>query len=105
MLVWKLRGMFGKLAEIVAFPAGRLPSIRPAPAQGERAGAPRAGPGDQWTTWGAARDGARVVATRAQVYAVVLIVGLYMILVVVRPRLGLIICLELVTAAYFLTGL
>jgi cellulose synthase/poly-beta-1,6-N-acetylglucosamine synthase-like glycosyltransferase len=35
----------------------------------------------------------------------VLIVGLYVMLVVARPRLGLIICLELVTAVYFLTSL
>jgi glycosyltransferase XagB len=108
MLVWKLRGMFGKLASVMKLAGVRLPSAGLTPTQQGDAGPPRSVPGaelrEHWATWGAARDGARVVATRAQLYALLLIVGAYVALLVARPRLGLIICLELVAALYFLTG-
>src|SRR5438477_2612788 len=108
MLVWNLRDMFGKLAFVMALAGVRLRSVRVAPTREEAADAPpsaaRTEHREQWATWGAARDGARVVATRAQLYVLVLIVGAYVTLVVARPRLGLIVCLELVAALYFLTG-
>ena len=93
----------------MALPVARRASLRQAqaggePARGDGTGSPES-LSDHWATWGAARDGARVVATRAQVGALVLIVGASAMLVAARPRLGLILCLELVAALYFATGL
>jgi glycosyltransferase XagB len=108
MLVWILRHMLGKLASVMAMAGLRLPSVRLTPPQGEEGtsaprGAPRE-PSEHWATWGAARDGARVVATRAQVCALVLIAATYVTLLVAQPRLGLIILLELIAALYFFAG-
>ena len=105
MLVWKLRGMFGKLAALVALPGRRSPSVGDTRPQEEETEIPRERLGLHWATWGAARDGARIVATRAQVYVLALIGGIYAGLLVAQPRLALIICLELVAALYFATGL
>jgi cellulose synthase/poly-beta-1,6-N-acetylglucosamine synthase-like glycosyltransferase len=61
--------------------------------------------GQYWETWGAARDGARTVVTRAQVCVLVALVALVAVLVVAQPRLSLIVCLEFITALYFVAGL
>jgi glycosyltransferase XagB len=105
MLMWNLRGMFGKLAALVALPGTRLPFRRRARAHAHEAGKlPGEELGGQWATWGAARDGARVVATRAQVYALVLIGVLYAVLLATQPRAALITFLELIATVYFVTG-
>jgi glycosyltransferase XagB len=121
MLVRKLSGMFRKRAAVVAFPGKRsqFGGVGPdqqahrEPAHADHAGsaqeeassARQTDLGEHWATWGAARDGARVVATRAQVYALLLVLAAFLALLFSQPRLGLIILIELVTALYFLTGL
>jgi cellulose synthase/poly-beta-1,6-N-acetylglucosamine synthase-like glycosyltransferase len=57
-----------------------------------------------WATWGAARDGARTVVTRAQVYALVLLAALGVVTLLAQPRLSLIVCLAIITTLYFVTG-
>jgi cellulose synthase/poly-beta-1,6-N-acetylglucosamine synthase-like glycosyltransferase len=115
MLVWNLRGMFGRPAALVPSPDSQSHEFADAPAQGVGAHAVRGADADQaaaeaelgrqWATWGAARDGARTVATRAQVYTSAVIGGVYAVILVAQPRLGLIIALALVAALYFSTGL
>jgi glycosyltransferase XagB len=109
MFVWKLPGMFGRLAALMASPGRRMPSRGRGRAPGGGPEVSRGGVGERlgehWATWGAARDGARIVATRAQVYALALVAGVYVGLVIAQPRLALIICLELFAALYFATGL
>jgi cellulose synthase/poly-beta-1,6-N-acetylglucosamine synthase-like glycosyltransferase len=90
--------MLGKSASLAPFLRNRFARIKRPSATGELLG-------EQAAAWGAGRDGARTVATRAQVYALFLVVGAYATLLAVRPRLGLIICLELVAGLYFMTGL
>jgi len=59
---------------------------------------------EHWDTWGAARNGARVVVTRLQAVALVLLVTLGAILIGINPRYGLILCISIITALYFMTG-
>jgi len=68
--------------------------------------APRGAPdGEHWaTSWGAARDGARIVMTRVQASALVLLAALGAVLVGTIPRYALIVCLGILTALYFATG-
>jgi cellulose synthase/poly-beta-1,6-N-acetylglucosamine synthase-like glycosyltransferase len=61
-------------------------------------------PGQGWETWGAARDGARVVVTRVQTIALVALTGLGGALVGVTPRYGLIACLAIPAVLYFVTS-
>jgi len=75
---------------------------------------PVAGPGppgaergedlDPWATWGAARDGARVVATKPQKGILLLLTVAGLILLAWRPRDVLITFLVVVTAMYLVTG-
>jgi glycosyltransferase XagB len=108
MFVRKLHYVYRKLAlklGAVVAPSRWLLRVVRGPAV-RRANRPRWAVSDEhWATWGAARDGARVVATRAQVSAIVIVAVAYAALLLTQPRLGLIICLELVTALYFATGL
>ena len=103
MLMRNLRPMFRKLASVAAL-SGVRPAV-PERAQSDGAEDETAGLPQQWATWGVARDGAVVVITRAQVCALVAVVVASIAIVVARPRLGLMIGLELVTAMYFATGL
>jgi cellulose synthase/poly-beta-1,6-N-acetylglucosamine synthase-like glycosyltransferase len=59
---------------------------------------------NHWEWWGAARDGARIVVTRAQKYILLLLIATILILLFTRPRSMLIACIALVTALYFVTG-
>jgi cellulose synthase/poly-beta-1,6-N-acetylglucosamine synthase-like glycosyltransferase len=59
---------------------------------------------EHWASWGAARDGARVVLTRTQTYALALLIVLGPILLVARPRPTLIAFIGLVTALYLAIG-
>ena len=66
---------------------------------------PREPDGEHWaTSWGAARDGARIVMTRWQACALVLLAALAAVFVGTAPRYGLIACLGIVTGLYFATG-
>jgi glycosyltransferase XagB len=60
---------------------------------------------EDWTTWGAARDGARVVLTRSQVCAVVLLSLMVAILLLVAAHLTLIGIIAVVTALYVAIGI
>jgi cellulose synthase/poly-beta-1,6-N-acetylglucosamine synthase-like glycosyltransferase len=107
MFVRKLHYVYRKLAvklgPFVAPSRWLLRAVK-GPAMRRANRAPWAVADEHWATWGAARDGARVVATRRQVWASVILAGAYLALLLTHPRLGLIICLELVTALYFVTG-
>jgi cellulose synthase/poly-beta-1,6-N-acetylglucosamine synthase-like glycosyltransferase len=59
---------------------------------------------EDWATWGAARDGARVVLTRPQVFALALLSLLVPILLLVRTHFTLIAVIALVTALYVALG-
>ena len=60
---------------------------------------------EHWaTSWGAARDGARIVMTRVQASAFVVFGVLGAILVGTIPRDGLVVCLGILTVLYFATG-
>lgn len=61
-------------------------------------------PGERWETWGAARNGARIVVTRVQALALVALTGLGAALVGATPRYGLIACLAILTVLYFVTS-
>src|ERR1700751_5445852 len=95
--------MLGKSASQASFVRSRLARFRRDSAVGEPTD--NGASSGESAVWGAGRDGARTVATRAQVYALLLLAGAYATLLVVRPQLGLIICLELVAGLYFATGL
>jgi glycosyltransferase XagB len=56
---------------------------------------------NRWARWGAARNGARVVLTRRQAFALWLCAALVMIVVFARPREALIGFIGVVTATYF----
>jgi cellulose synthase/poly-beta-1,6-N-acetylglucosamine synthase-like glycosyltransferase len=60
---------------------------------------------DHWATWGAAREGARVVVTRTQARVVSLLLVLGTALMVANPRFELMVCLDMIAALYLLTGL
>jgi glycosyltransferase XagB len=61
--------------------------------------------GEHWaTSWGAARDGARIVVTRVQASAFVVLGVLGAILVGTIPRDGLVVCLGILSVLYFATG-
>lgn len=60
--------------------------------------------GEHWATWGAARDGARVVLTRVQAFTLGLPVLLSVVLIGMNLRYWLIACLGIVTALYFVAG-
>jgi glycosyltransferase XagB len=77
----------------------------PAAGPGHAEGAASLPADEKWATWGAARDGARVVATRAQMYALASWAAACVALVAVLPRIGLISFLELLATLYFLSGL
>jgi glycosyltransferase XagB len=83
----------------------RRPVDWPSAALPELASLTTAELGEHWATWGAARDGARIVLTRAQAYALVLLAALAALMLLALPRLGLIVCLEIITVLYFVTGL
>jgi glycosyltransferase XagB len=84
-----------RIAFAPASPAHAVPSGPPKlPAQ------PRIAP--RWAVWGAARDGARVVITRAQVTFALAALVLVALTVFARPLPGLIACLSAVTALYLL---
>jgi cellulose synthase/poly-beta-1,6-N-acetylglucosamine synthase-like glycosyltransferase len=77
---------------------------RPRPLAAARA-VPDGERGEHWaTSWGAASDGARIVITRVQVSAFILLVAAGAILFGAIPRFGLILCLGVLTALYFTTG-
>jgi glycosyltransferase XagB len=60
---------------------------------------------EHWAaTWGAARDGARIVMTRVQASALVLLAALGAVFVGTTPRSALIVCLGILTVLYFATG-
>lgn len=59
---------------------------------------------EHWASWGAARDGARVVLTRPQKYALAVLIVLGPILLFARPRSTLIAFIGLVTALYLAIG-
>jgi cellulose synthase/poly-beta-1,6-N-acetylglucosamine synthase-like glycosyltransferase len=61
---------------------------------------PRIAP--RWAVWGAARDGARVVITRAQVLVTLTVLALVAVTVFARPLPSLIACLGAITAVYVL---
>jgi glycosyltransferase XagB len=61
-------------------------------------------PAEHWETWGAARHGARVVLTRFQAIALLLLLVLGATFVGVYPRNGLIFCISIITALYFVTS-
>lgn len=61
-------------------------------------------PGEHWATWGAARDGARTVVTRMQVYTIALLGVLSAVLIGMVPRTGLIVCIGTLTVLYLVTG-
>ncbi|MEA2315469.1 MAG: glycosyltransferase XagB [Solirubrobacteraceae bacterium] len=105
MLVWNLRNVWRRLAVIVALPRARKRGVKHARAQADQADPSWALVDEHWANWGAARDGARVLLTRAQKYAIVLIVGVGVMLVVARPQLSLIVLLDFLAALYFVTGL
>lgn len=60
--------------------------------------------GEHWANWGAARDGARVVITRAQVSVMALLGATDIGVTLARPRVGLLIWLYIITTLYFITG-
>jgi glycosyltransferase XagB len=57
-----------------------------------------------WERWGAASDGARIVVTRPQKYALWLVIAASLIVVFMQPRYMLIACIALITALYLVTG-
>ncbi len=59
---------------------------------------------EHWEWWGAARDGARIVMTVPQKYALLLLMVAGPLLLFLRPRGMLITCIACVTALYFVTG-
>lgn len=59
---------------------------------------------EYWVTWGAARDGARVVLTRAQVATIGLLILGGGVLTGIDPRHGLIVCIGTITVLYSVTG-
>lgn len=61
-------------------------------------------PGEHWKTWGAARNGARIVVTWAQALALAALIAAGGALVGTIPRDGLIACLAILTALYFVTS-
>ena len=61
-------------------------------------------PGERWETWGAARNGARIVVTRVQALTLVALLVLGGGLIGTIPRYGLIVCLAILTALYFVTS-
>ena len=61
--------------------------------------------GADWFTWGAARDGARVTLTRAQILWLALLAGLAIILAYASLHNVLIVFMALMSCAYLLTGL
>jgi len=69
--------------------------------------APASAPeGEHWaTSWGAARDGARIVMTRMQAFSLVLLAALGAVFVGTAARSALIVCLGIVTGLYFATGM
>ena len=73
-------------------------------AQLSPASAAASSPGQHWETWGAARDGARIVVTRVQTIALLALAGLGGALVGVTPRYGLVACLAIPTVLYFVTS-
>ena len=78
------------------------PRLAAAPMPAAPGGAPD---GEHWaTSWGAARDGARIVVTRVQAFALVLLVALSAVFVGTAARYALIVCLGILTALYFATG-
>jgi len=58
-----------------------------------------------WSVWGAARDGARVVLTRLQIALLALICVIGAVFVFSRPRIALILLVALVTSLYVLVGI
>lgn len=60
---------------------------------------------DHWATWGAARDGARVVVTVGQKRILLLLTVIGIILLALRPRDVLIAFLAVFTAIYLVTGI
>lgn len=70
----------------------------------EPSGAERREDLDHWATWGAARDGARVVATVRQKRILLVLTVLIFILLALRTRDVLIAFLILITAIYLVTG-
>ena len=61
---------------------------------------------EHWaTSWGAARDGARVVVTRRQAAGLVALALLAVIVLGTIPRYGLIFCIAILTLLYFATGM
>jgi glycosyltransferase XagB len=61
-------------------------------------------PAEYWSTWGAARDGARTVLTRVQAGAIALIFVPGAVLIGTIPHTGLIVCIAVVTSLYLVTG-
>jgi len=60
---------------------------------------------EHWASWGAARDGARVVITKAQGSTLAVLALVCATLLVTHPHAALIAGLGLITALYFTTGL
>jgi glycosyltransferase XagB len=58
-----------------------------------------------WSVWGAARDGARVTLTGAQIFCLALLVGLVVALAWANLHVLLIMLIALMTCVYLLTGL
>jgi cellulose synthase/poly-beta-1,6-N-acetylglucosamine synthase-like glycosyltransferase len=86
--------------------AGVQAAARPRGQGQTRPTGPRSSPpaGEDWATWGAARDGARVVLTRVQAFALGLPIVLSAVLIGVNLRYWLMACLGIVTGLYFLAG-
>jgi cellulose synthase/poly-beta-1,6-N-acetylglucosamine synthase-like glycosyltransferase len=57
-----------------------------------------------WATWGAAREGARVVLTRAEAVALLLLLTGATLLIAFEPRSGLRLALVTASALYFFSG-
>lgn len=61
--------------------------------------------GKHWETWGAARNGARIVVTRAQAFGLTALLVAGGFLIGTAPRYGLIACIAAVTIVYLVTGM
>lgn len=61
--------------------------------------------GERWASWGAARDGARILLTRRQKIALLVLGGLIAVTLLMGPHAAPITFIALVTVLYFITGI
>lgn len=76
----------------------------PAPAQASVDSDAEVDEASYWERWGAAEDGARIVATRGQKYTLIFSVMASVILLYLRPQSVLTVWIAIITAAYLVTG-